>query len=134
VLGRVGIAPYILILSARRRQTFEPNFLYCLREESTHLVEDWVGTLSGLDVERKKLISLLPRIKPKIIGSLTCTPLNNNNSLPVSIGDEFSHPYITTDKIIVVRFEVFTPLTMKNGVFWDVTLCGSCRNRRFGGT
>jgi hypothetical protein len=24
--------------------------------------------------------------------------------------------------------------TMKNGVFWDVTPCGSCHNRRFGGT
>jgi hypothetical protein len=23
---------------------------------------------------------------------------------------------------------------LKNGVFWDVTLCGSCKNRRFGGT
>jgi hypothetical protein len=22
---------------------------------------------------------------------------------------------------------------MKNGIFWDVTLCGSCKNRRFGG-
>jgi hypothetical protein len=22
----------------------------------------------------------------------------------------------------------------KNGVFWDVTLCGPCKNRRFGGT
>jgi hypothetical protein len=22
---------------------------------------------------------------------------------------------------------------MKNGVFWDVTPCGSCNNRRFGG-
>jgi hypothetical protein len=26
-----------------------------------------------------------------------------------------------------VRFEVFTAVTMKNGVFWDVTLCGSCK-------
>jgi hypothetical protein len=34
----------------------------------------------------------------------------------------------------VVRFEVFTAVTMKNGVFWDVTPCGSCKNRRFGGT
>jgi hypothetical protein len=34
----------------------------------------------------------------------------------------------------VVRFEVFTAMTMKNGVFWDVTPCGSCKNRRFGGT
>jgi hypothetical protein len=33
-----------------------------------------------------------------------------------------------------VRFEVFTAVTMKNGVFWDVTPCGSCENRRFGGT
>jgi hypothetical protein len=35
---------------------------------------------------------------------------------------------------IFVRFEVFTAVTMKNGVFWDVTSCGSCKNRRFGGT
>jgi hypothetical protein len=30
-----------------------------------------------------------------------------------------------------VRFEVFTPVTMKNGVFWDVMPCGSYKNRRF---
>jgi hypothetical protein len=35
---------------------------------------------------------------------------------------------------LLVRFEVFTAVTMKNGVFWDVTPCGSCNNRRFGGT
>jgi hypothetical protein len=33
-----------------------------------------------------------------------------------------------------VRLEVIMAVTMKNGVFWDVTPCGSCRNRRFGGT
>jgi hypothetical protein len=33
-----------------------------------------------------------------------------------------------------VRFEVFTAVTMKNGVFWDVTPYGSCKNRRFEGT
>jgi hypothetical protein len=33
-----------------------------------------------------------------------------------------------------VRFDVFTAMTMKNGVFWDVALCGSCKNRLFGGT
>jgi hypothetical protein len=33
-----------------------------------------------------------------------------------------------------VRFEVFTAVTMKNGVFWVVTSCGSCKNLRFGGT
>jgi hypothetical protein len=29
-----------------------------------------------------------------------------------------------------VRFEIFTAVTMKNGVFWVVTPCGSCKNRR----
>jgi hypothetical protein len=33
-----------------------------------------------------------------------------------------------------VRFEVFTAMTVKNVVFWDVALCRSCVNRRFGGT
>jgi hypothetical protein len=32
-----------------------------------------------------------------------------------------------------VIFEVFTAVTMKNGVFWDIMLCGSYKNRRFGG-
>jgi hypothetical protein len=31
-------------------------------------------------------------------------------------------------------FKVFTEATMKNAVFWDDTPCGSCKNRRFGGT
>jgi hypothetical protein len=29
-----------------------------------------------------------------------------------------------------VRFEVFTTMTIRNGVFNDVTPCGSCKNRR----
>jgi hypothetical protein len=29
-------------------------------------------------------------------------------------------------------FEHSTPV--KNGIFWDVTLCGTCKNRRFGET
>jgi hypothetical protein len=33
-----------------------------------------------------------------------------------------------------VIFEVFTGVTLNNGVFWDVMPCGSCGNRRFGGT
>jgi hypothetical protein len=34
-----------------------------------------------------------------------------------------------------IRFEVFTAVTMKNAVFWDVTPCGSCgKNRRSGET
>jgi hypothetical protein len=38
---------------------------------------------------------------------------------------------IMLDKL--VRFEVFTVVTIKNAVFWDVTSCRSYVNRRFGG-
>jgi hypothetical protein len=33
-----------------------------------------------------------------------------------------------------VRFEVFTTVTMKDSVFWDVTPPDSCKNRSFEGT
>jgi hypothetical protein len=33
-----------------------------------------------------------------------------------------------------VKLEVFTAVTVKNDVFWDVMPCASCKNRRFGGT
>jgi hypothetical protein len=33
-----------------------------------------------------------------------------------------------------VRFEVFTAMTMKNDVFWDVASCRFCVNLRFGAT
>jgi hypothetical protein len=39
-----------------------------------------------------------------------------------------------TEIMFGVRLEVFTAVTMKNGIFWDVAPCGSCKNRRFGGT
>jgi hypothetical protein len=35
------------------------------------------------------------------------------------------------DTYVYVRFDVSTAVTMKNGVFWDVVSCGSCKNRRF---
>jgi hypothetical protein len=46
---------------------------------------------------------------------------------PVCISQE-TH-YISTTQS---RFEVFTGVTLKNGVFWDVTPWGSCK-KRFGG-
>jgi hypothetical protein len=39
-----------------------------------------------------------------------------------------------SDILEYIRFEVFTAVTTKNRVFLDVTPCGSCKNRRFGGT
>jgi hypothetical protein len=42
--------------------------------------------------------------------------------------------YANESNMISVTFEVFTAVTMKNGVFWNVTPFGSCKNRLFGGT
>jgi hypothetical protein len=36
--------------------------------------------------------------------------------------------------LVDIRFEVFTAVTMKNAVFWDVRPRGSSKNRCFGGT
>jgi hypothetical protein len=38
------------------------------------------------------------------------------------------------EQSLLVRFEVFTAMTIKNIVFWDVAPRGSGLNRRFGGT
>jgi hypothetical protein len=54
-------------------------------------------------------------------------------SLSTSV-PEVSAPKPLVEQVSVVRLEVFTAVTMKNGVFWDVTPCGSCKNRRFGRT
>jgi hypothetical protein len=37
-------------------------------------------------------------------------------------------------KINTFRINYIREKKLKNGVFWDVTPCGSCKNRRFGGT
>jgi hypothetical protein len=34
-------------------------------------------------------------------------------------------------RLVLVRFEVFTAVAMKNAVFWDVMPRGSCKNRGF---
>jgi hypothetical protein len=33
-----------------------------------------------------------------------------------------------SDMLNIARFEVFRAVTMKNAIFWDVTLCGYCKH------
>jgi hypothetical protein len=39
--------------------------------------------------------------------------------------------YIFLETNYILRFEVFTAVTVKIAVFWDVAPCRSCVNRRF---
>jgi hypothetical protein len=39
-----------------------------------------------------------------------------------------SSSFMKTGVTDCVRYEVFTAVAMKNGAFWDVTPCGSCKN------
>jgi hypothetical protein len=43
----------------------------------------------------------------------------------------FSHRWLL--RVFVGCYRPEKVLILKDGVFWDVTLCGSCKNRRFGG-
>jgi hypothetical protein len=58
---------------------------------------------------------------------------NNMIFIPLnSISNKYLAIFSEVEQIIL-RFGVFTVVTMKNGVSLDVTPCGSCKNRRFGG-
>jgi hypothetical protein len=46
----------------------------------------------------------------------------------------FNNTIPTSNKIYRVRFEVSTAVTMMIIIFWEMTPCGSYKNRRFGGS
>jgi hypothetical protein len=42
--------------------------------------------------------------------------------------------FSSSDSVPMINGPNHTDMTTKNGVFWDVTPCVSCKNRQFGGT
>jgi hypothetical protein len=48
------------------------------------------------------------------------------------LGKYFPNSGVQWPTLSIAQDEVFTAVTMNNGVFWDVTPCGPCKNRRFG--
>jgi hypothetical protein len=75
----------------------------------------------------------------KGIGLMTHTHLRKSVTEmlnPLQRGNEnnSSSSTVRSSQSINARFEVFTAVTMKNAVFWNVTLYDPCKNRRFGGT
>jgi hypothetical protein len=66
-------------------------------------------------------------LKPKIkVGNEFVTQGRNKDQVSIT------NALPTILNIIFLRFEVFTAATMKSVIFWDVTPCGSYKNRRFG--
>jgi hypothetical protein len=62
-----------------------------------------------------------------------CTLLGYKNPVRTS-KETLISPLQSSARYWYVRFEVFAVLTMKNAAFWNVTPCGSCKNRCFGRT
>jgi hypothetical protein len=44
------------------------------------------------------------------------------------------HPKTNNSLLSSSTEEIKSGINLKNGVFWNVMPCGSCKNRRFGGT
>jgi hypothetical protein len=62
----------------------------------------------------------------------------STNAIFVNIGLTFGYKDCYKYKVEVPKAKYLllgnkTVIVLKNGVFWDVTPCGSCNNRRFGG-
>jgi hypothetical protein len=64
------------------------------------------------------------------------------NNQPINISFHFHSSHYLFLFLILYLIKVLTELYPSNGtisdvknvVFWDVMMCGSCENRRFGGT
>jgi hypothetical protein len=92
-------------------------------------LEPTAGIPAGTSYEFKNLLGMWRRRRTRrLIPQLGRRTRRTGEVTLPAIGSEDSAD------IVDVRFEDFTAMTMKNGVFWDVTPCGSCKNRRFGET
>jgi hypothetical protein len=88
--------------------------------------------------EKKKFLAVLHTtffLKPLKVSNfkpIRGTTHHHRTSGRIDRGTEVSSAILKTSAD--VWFEVFTAVTMKNAVFWDVAPCGSCVNRRVRGT
>jgi hypothetical protein len=61
--------------------------------------------------------------------------MHNDTDFEINLHSKFTancrHLNSTPEKVII-KHNIYK--SMKNAIFWDVTLCGSCKNRRFVGT
>jgi hypothetical protein len=78
------------------------------------------------------LSSVLHRNSYCIFSCLSAT--NHDLERPVLV--DWKNPknclFLPESRMRSESVQVFTDVIMKNAVFWNVTPCGSCKNRRFG--
>jgi hypothetical protein len=84
----------------------------------------------GLERAPLSFVRITEELKLKITAPVKETEINGRST---DFADKRQQS-VGTVRLRTKRFEVFMAVTMKNGVFWDVMPCGSCKNRRFGGT
>jgi hypothetical protein len=88
----------------------------------------------------------------KILLGDFCAKVGRKDIFKPAVGNESLHEVSNDNGVRVVNFATsknhrvkstmfphrniykYNCMSIKNGVFWDVMLCGSCKNRRFGGT
>jgi hypothetical protein len=65
-----------------------------------------------------------------------CTTAENimHTYLAQSLWEKFEFHEKAIDGVAGIKMVSGFTIHLKNGVFWVVTPCGSCKNRRFGGT
>jgi hypothetical protein len=106
-----------------------------------YVTSNLVGPCRQIEVTMKKDLVITP--PPRCYGQITpAGMLHRRELVRTDVSGERHHlldhqggrNQRARNNVGCVRFEVFTAVTMKNGVFWDVTPCGSCKSRRIGGT
>jgi hypothetical protein len=83
---------------------------------------EWDSGLSKTQLQEHSRLLLYDNLYPCL-----------NSIFVFEIGNSFHKAAPPPGKVLVVTFEVFMAVTMKSSVFWNVTPCGSCNNRCFGG-
>jgi hypothetical protein len=60
-----------------------------------------------------------------IMGSVRTACLRTRDHFSPVLNRQNRDPQPVSERRLLLKFEVFTVVTMKNGVFWDVMPCGS---------
>jgi hypothetical protein len=91
-----------------------------------------IGT--GLSVEHLHISYIMVCVRTKFWLAHMSDSFHIGHSFIIDYAFPFSLPLLYVFYIEYVRSEFLTTGNTKNAIFWDVAPCGSCKNRRLGGT